>query len=330
MVAGVNRPRGLSVVAMVLLLTSLAAEAQQATKPSRIGWLGVSAGASSTLAASFRDGLQQFGWVEGRDFTIEYRTADGKVERLPALAADLVRLNVDVIVALGEAAPAAAKKVTTAIPIVMTFGGDPVATGLIVSLPRPGGNVTGLASMYPELSGKRLELLKQAVPSLKRVAVLWNRDNASHGPALRASEEAARALGIQLHSVEFRTRQDFGPALLAAKHARAGALLILDDPATFTHREMLAQLASTEGLPAIYPFREAGEAGGLMAFGPNLVAMSRRAAGYVDKILRGARPAELPVEQPTVFDLVINVKAAKALGIVISPSLLLRADHVIE
>jgi len=326
----VNRLRRPSVVAMLLLLASLVAEAQQASKPSRIGWLAVSAGGSSTLAASFRDGLQQFGWVEGRDFTIEYRTADGKVERLPTLAADLVRLKVDVIVALGEAAPAAAKKVTTAIPIVMTFGGDPVATGLIVSLPRPGGNVTGLASMYPELSGKRLELLKQAVPSLRRAAVLWNRDNASHRPALRASEEAARTLGIELHSVEFRTRQDFEPAFLAARQARAGALLILDDPATFTHRELLVRLASTEGLPAIYPYREAGEAGGFMAFGANLAAMSRHAAGYVDKILKGAKPAELPVEQPTVFDLIINVKAAKALGIVIPPSLLLRADRVIE
>jgi putative ABC transport system substrate-binding protein len=320
----------ITVVAVLMPVTPLAADAQQATKPSRIGWLAVSAGGTSALATGFREGLRQLGWVEGRDYTIEYRTADGKVERLPALAADLARLKVDVIVALGTAAPAAARKVTTAIPIVMTFGGDPVATGLVASLARPGGNVTGLASMYPELSAKRLELLKHALPTLRGVAVLWNRDNSSHGPALRASEGAARTLGVELHSVEFRTREDFEAAFLAAKQAQVGALLILDDPATFTHRDTLVRLASNAGLPVIYPYREAAEAGGLIAFGANLPDLSRRAAGYVDKILKGAKPSELPVQQPMMFDLLINVTTAKALGVAIPPSLLLRADQVIE
>jgi len=322
---------GLAVVlALNLVLAPLAGEVQQARKVSRIGWLSVSSAATSAPATSFREGLRELGWLEGRDVVIEYRYADGRAERLPALAADLVRLKVDVIVAGGAAAALEASKATAAMPIVMTSGGDPVATGLVASLARPGGNVTGLATTSPELSGKRLELLKQAVPGLRHVAVLWNPDNPSHGLALRGAESAARTLGLELQPLEFRVREHFESAFRAAKRANSGALIALDDPVTFRDRNLLVSQASNVRLPVMYGFRESVEAGGLMAFGPNIVDLNRRAAAYVDKILKGAKPADLPVEQPTKFELVINLKTAKALGLTIPPSLLIRADEVIQ
>ena len=279
---------------------------------------------------AFVQGMRELGYVEGTNAIIEARFADAKAERLPAIAAELVRLKVDVIVAGGAAAPREASKATATIPIVMTSGGDPVAAGLVASLARPGGNVTGLATTSPELSGKRLELLKQAVPGLARVAVFWNPANPSHGQALRAAEDAARTLGLELQPLEFRVREHFEAAFQAAKRANAGALIAFDDTVTFRHRNVLVSQASNVRLPVMYGFRESAEAGGLIAFGPNLADLNRRAAAYVDKILKGTKPSELPVEQPTTFDLVINMKTARALGLTIPPSLLLRADQVIE
>jgi len=322
--------RLVTAVALLFLAGPLAAQEQQARKVSRIGWLNVSSVAPNAAVTSFREGLRELGWVEGRDVVIEYRSAEGRAERLPALAADLVRLKVDVIVAGGAAAPQEASKATATIPIVMTSGGDPVAAGLVASLARPGGNITGLATTSPELSGKRLELLKQAVPSLRRVAVLWNPDNPGHGQALRAAEGAARTLGLELQPLEFRVHEHFEAAFQAAKRANSGALIALDDPVTFRNRNVLVSQASNVRLPVMYGFRESAEAGGLIAFGPNIADLNRRAAAYVDKILKGTKPSELPVEQPTTFDLVINMKTARALGLTIPPSLLLRADQVIE
>jgi ABC-type uncharacterized transport system substrate-binding protein len=321
------------------LLTSLAGafaapvgvEAQEykAGKVPQLGWLSPGS-RSAGLLEPFLRGLRELGWVEGRSVVVEYRYADSRAERLPALVADLARLKVDVIVAGGVAAALAASKATTAIPIVMSSGGDPLAVGLVASLARPGGNVTGLATISPELSGKRLELLKQVVPSLRRVAVLWNPENPAHGPGLRAAESAARTLGLELQILEFRVQEDFGAAFRAAKRANAGAVIALDDPVTFNERNVLVSQASTTRLPVMYGFRESAEAGGLIAFGANLADLARRSAGYVDKILKGAKPGDLPVEQPTKFDLVINLKTAKALGLTIPPSVLARADQVIE
>jgi putative tryptophan/tyrosine transport system substrate-binding protein len=319
--------RVVTAVALLFLAVPLAAQGQQARTVSRIGCLTVSGVATY---APFREGLRELGWVEGRDVVIEYRDAEGRVERLPALAADLVRLKVDVIVATGAAAPREASKATATIPIVMTSGGDPVAAGLVASLARPGGNVTGLATTSPELSGKRLELLKQAVPGLRRVAVFWNPANPSHGQALRAAEGAARTLGLELQPLEFRVREHFEAAFRAAKRANSGAVIVLDDPVTLRDRNVLVSQASSVRLPVMYGFRESAEAGGLIALGPNLADLMRRAAAYVDKILKGTKPSELPVEQPTTFDLVINMKTARALGLTIPQSLLLRADQVIE
>jgi len=326
-----NRRRFLLTSLVGALAAPLAAEAQEykAEKVPQLGWLSPGS-RSAGLLEPFLQGLRELGWVEGRSVVIEYRYADGKAERLPALVADLARLKVDVIVAGGVAAALAASKATTAIPIVMSSGGDPVAIGLVASLARPGGNVTGLATISPELSGKRLELLKQVVPSLRRVAVLWNPENPAHGPGLRAAESAARTLGLELQLLAFRLQEDFGAAFRAAKRANAGALIALDDPVTFNERKVLVSQASTTRLPVMYGFRESAEAGGLIAFGANLADLARRSAGYVDKILKGAKPGDLPVEQPTKFELVINLKTAKTLGLTIPPSLLLRADQVIE
>jgi putative tryptophan/tyrosine transport system substrate-binding protein len=310
-----------------LLAAPFAIEAQQAGRVFRIGWLNVSGVAS--YYSPFRERLRELGWVEGRDVVIEYRSAEGRVERLPALAADLVRLKVDVIVAGGAAAPREASKATATIPIVMTSGGDPVAAGLVASLARPGGNVTGLATISPELSAKRLELLKEAVPGLRRVAVFWNPANPNHGQALRAAEGAARTLGLELEPLEFRVREHFEGAFRAAKRAHSGAVVVLDDPVTLRDRNVLVSQASNIRLPVMYGFRESAEAGGLIAFGPNLADLNRRAATFVDRILKGAKPGDLPVEQPTKFELVINLRTAKALGLTIPQSLLQRADHVI-
>ena len=317
--------------AVALLTAPLAVEAQQAGKVARIGFLSP---ASSTTAPhiveAFRQGLRDLGYVEGQNIVVEYRYANGKAEALPDLAAELVSLKVDVIVASGTPGPLAAKSATKTIPIVMASAGDPVRTGLVASLARPGGNVTGLSTLTPDLGGKRLQLVKELLPGVSRVAVLWNAANPYTALLVREIEAAARTLRVQIQSLEVRGPDDFQNVLPTAISGGAGALVVVDDPLTVSSRTWIVSFAAQHRLPAMYGFREFAEAGGLMAFGANLADLYRRAPVYVDKILKGAKPADLPVEQPAKFDLVINLKTAKALGLTIPPSLLARADQVIE
>jgi len=307
------------------------AGAQQAGKTYRIGYLGVSSpSATAHLIQAFQLGLLEYGYKEGRNITIEYRWAEGRSDRLPGLAAELVRLKVDVIVVGPPPVALAAKSATKTIPIVFAAGGSPVESGLVASLARPGGNLTGLATISPELSGKRLQLLKEAVPKASRVAVFWTPTNPAHGQALEVAEAAAQILRLQLQPVEYRTPDDFESAFEAATRERASALMVLDDPISFSQRARIVGLAAKGRLPAIYGFREFAESGGLIVYGPNLPDQFRRAAGFVDKILKGARPAELPVEQPIKFELLVNLKTAKALGLTILQSILFHADETIQ
>jgi len=318
--------------AAALLAAPLAAETQQADKVARIGYLGTRRGVSPHLPEAFRQGLRDLGYVEGRNVVIEYRNSEGKNERLPALAAELVALKVDVILAAATPHALAAKQATRTIPIVFAATGDAVADGLVASLARPGGNITGLSFFTPELVGKRLELLKQTVPGVSRVAVLWNPGGlgeSTEKDVLKRAEVAARAIGVQLHFVEARGPADFDRVFSDMTRARAGALTVLTSAMLFEERKRLVDLVAKNRLPAVYPWREFVDAGGLMAYGPDLADLFRRAATYVDKILKGAKPGDLPVEQPTKFELVINLKTAKALGLTIPPSLLQRADQVI-
>jgi len=319
--------------AAALLAAPLAAETQQADKVARIGYLGTRRGVSPHLPEAFRQGLRDLGYVEGRNVVIEYRNNEGKNERLPALAAELVALKVDVILAAATPHALAAKQATRTIPIVFAATGDAVADGLVTSLARPGGNLTGLSFFTPELVGKRLELLKQTVPGISRVAVLWNPGGLGENTekdVLKRAEVAARAIGMQLQFVEARGPADFDRVFSDMTRARAGALTVLTSAMLFEERKRLVDLVAKNRLPAVYPWREFVDAGGLMAYGPDLADLFRRAATYVDKILKGAKPGDLPVEQPTKFELVINLKTAKALGLTIPPSLLQRADQVIE
>jgi len=318
-------------LALVVLAAPLAAEAQAPAKFPRIGYLNVLSPTDNahTLEA-FRQGLRELGYVEGQNIAIEYRFAEGRPERLPALAAELVRLKVDVIVTGAPPAPQAAKQATSTIPIVVAATGDPVAEGLVASIARPGGNITGLASIGPEVVGKQLELLKEVAPKASRVFVLQNPSNQGHPAVLRQAEGAARALGVQLHILQARTPPEIEAAFAAMRSQRARGVLVLRDPLFVAQRTQVAALAAKSRLPAVYGIREHAEAGGLMAYGANVPLMYRRAATYVDKILKGAKPADLPVEQPTRFELVINLKTAKALGLTIPPSVLVRADQVIQ
>ena len=313
---------------LALALAPLVAEAQPAEKLARIGYLSL--GTAADTPRALLQGLRELGYVEGQNLVIEYRYAEGKAERLPDLAAELVSLKVDVIVAGGTPPPLAAKRATTTIPIVMTSAGDPVGSGLVASLAKPGGNVTGLSTFTRDLAAKRLQLLKEVVPLVSRVAVLWNAANPYAVLNMRETEAAARTLGLQVQSVEVRGPDDIETGFSTAIRWRAGAFIVVDDPFTYLHRTRIADLAARNQLPAMYGFRQYAEAGGLMAFGTSLADLSRRAATYVDKILKGAKPADLPVEQPTKFELVINAKTAKALKLTIPPSVLLRADQVIE
>ena len=316
------------------LFSPVAAEAQQAATIARIGYLANVLAANPHLTEAFRQGLRDLGYVEGRNLVIEYRDAEGKYERLPALAAELVALKVDVILAAGTPQPLAAKQATKTIPIVFASAPDPVTDGLVTSLARPGGNVTGLSfSPVPELVGKRLELLKQAVPGVTRVAGLWQPGGLgerTEKDLLKEADVAARALGVRLQFVEARGPADFDRAFSDMTRARAGALTALPGVIFNTERRRLVDLAAKSRLPAVYPWREVVDAGGLMSYGPNFADLYRRAATYVDSILKGTKPGDLPVEQPTKFELVITMKTAKALGLTIPPSLLLRADQVIE
>ena len=328
-----NRRRFLASSVAVFAMPPLVAEAQQAAKVARIGWLGDKPSGPHVREA-FLQGLRDLGYVEGRNLVIEYRFAEGKHERYPALAAELVALKVDVIVASGGT-PAAltAKQATRTLPIVFAPVGDPVTSGLVTSLARPGGNLTGLSGLAPELINKRLELLTQAVPGVSRVAVLWQPDafgERTEKDMLKRAEVAARALGVRVQFVEARGPDDFDRAFSEMTRARAGALTDLEGNMFFSERRRLVDLAGKNRLPAVYSSREFIDVGGLMSYGPNLVDLYRRAATYVDKILKGAKPADLPVEQPTKFELVINLKTAKALGLTIPPAVLARANEVIQ
>jgi putative tryptophan/tyrosine transport system substrate-binding protein len=303
---------------------------QPAGKAHRIGYL---AGGSSTTAlhGAFRQALRELGWVEGQNIVIDYRFAEGRFDLLPDLAAELVRLKVDIIVAAPTPAAMVAKNATEAIPIVMIGVGDPVGLGLIASLARPGGNVTGLAySVGLELVGKQLELLKETIPKIHRVAILSNPANPAHALAIRHVKVAAQSLGMELQLLEARDPNQFDGAFAAMAKERVGALLVVPDGMSIIHRARLADLATKNRLPSMYGIRENVEAGGLIFYGHNLSDQWRRAATFVDKIFKGAKPADLPVEQPTKFELVINVKTAKALGLTVPPPLLARADEVIE
>ncbi len=278
----------------------------------------------------FRRGLRDLGYVEGQNIHLELRSAEATSAKLPDLAAELVRLKMDVIVTSGTPAALAAKRATTAIPIVMAVAGDPVGTQLVASLARPGANITGLSLMAPELGGKRLQLLKEVVPGVSRVAVLWNAANPYAVLVWRETEAAARTLGVRLQSLAVRGPDDFEGAFRAATSGRAGALITVEDGLTLSYRTRIVDFAAKSRLPAMYGFREFVDAGGLMSYAADLFDLFRRAATYVDKILKGTKPADLPVEQPTRFELVINLKTAKALGLTIPPSILIRADQVIQ
>jgi putative ABC transport system substrate-binding protein len=309
----------------------LAVRAQQPAKIPRIGLLSpFSPSATALWHQAFRQGLRDLGWVEGKNISIEYRYAEGRHDRLADLASDLVRLKVDIIVTAVTADALAAKHATRDIPIVMASAGDPVATGLVENLARPGGNITGLSQIAPELAGKRLDLLKEIVPGLSRVAVLWNPQDGSSTVSWREIQLPARQLGVQLHSLEVRSSDDFDKAFEEATSARAGAIAIMPDPVFVTNLKRIADLAAKNRLPSIFHLREFADAGGLAAYGTDRPDMFRRAATYVDKILKGAKPGDLPIEQPTKFELVVNLKTAKALGIEIPASILARADEVIE
>jgi len=313
-----------------ILVAPLAPEAQQAGKVYNIGYLGLSSSFTGPNRTAFYQGLQEHGWIEGQKFILTTRFAQFKSERLGESLAELVQLKVDVIVVSTAEAALAAKHGTSIIPIVAVDTADAVAIGLVASLARPGGNVTGLSYLGTELIGKQMQLLKEAVPSLSRVATLSNPANPTHAPRLRAADIAAQGLRVNLEPIAARTPSGLNKAFAAMMRARVGGVLVLTDPMFNAEARRLAQLATTSGLPAIYGFRTWVDAGGLMSYGPNLPDLFHRAAAYVDKILKGAKPADLPIEQATNFELVINLKTAKALGLTIPQTLLLRADQVIE
>ncbi len=314
------------------LLSGCERSGQQAAKVPRIGFLAVgSREGRAFLIEGFRQGLREHGYVEGQNIVIEYRFSEGRNDRLPALAAELVDLKVKLILASGSPASFAAKEATRTIPIVMgSLAANPVETGLIASLARPGGNITGMTEMASQLSGKRLELLKQTVPNLSRVAVFWNPPNPAYGPVLKELEAAAQTMGVQIQRLEVRAPEDFEGALVAATRQRAGALFVPGDPLVTNRPTVVADLALKYRLPTITDFRGLPEAGGLLSYGPDLVDSYRRAASHVDKILKGANPADLPMEQPTKFDLFVNLKTARTLGLTIPQSVLLQATKVIQ
>ena len=309
----------------------IAARAQQAGKIPRVGFMGNSTAAlEANLVGPFREGLHELGYEEGRNILIEYRWAEGSYERFPALVAELLALNVDVIVTAGTPATLAVKKATTSVPLVMVAVGDPVGTGIAASLSRPGGNITGLSSIAPDLEGKRLELLREVVPKLSRVGVFWNPVNLFHAGSLQQAQVAAQALGIELQPLAVQATEDLDAAFAAIVKEQPGALLLLADRVFLHNRVRLMEFAAKHRLPNINAYREVVEAGGLMSYGPSYEDMHRRAAIYVDKILKGAKPGELPVEQPAKFTLVINLKTAKALGLTVPMTLQAAADEVIE
>jgi putative ABC transport system substrate-binding protein len=321
---------GFALCAMLYALC-LPADAQQATKVPRIGFL--TAGSPSTIPTrieAFRQGLRELGYVEDKNIVIEWRFGEGKPDRLPALVTELVRLKVDVILSAGAAVTRPAKDATKTIPIVMAQDSDPVGNGFVASLARPGRNISGLSTLAPEISGKQLELLKEIVPKLSRVAVLGTSTRPGNAQSLKETELAAGAFGVQLQYLDILGPKDIETAFPEARKGRADIVLVLASPVFNAHRTQIADLAAKNRLPAVYGQPEFMDAGGLMFYGASFTDLYRRAATYVDKILRGAKPADLPVEQPTKFELIINLKAAKQIGLTIPPNVLARADRVIR
>jgi putative tryptophan/tyrosine transport system substrate-binding protein len=316
-------------LALGLLVVPAAAEAQRARQGHLIGVL-LYDGAPPGLPEAFGKGLQELGYVEGNNITLEWRNAQGSHEQLAALADELVRLKVDLILAVNTPAALAAKGATTTIPIVITRVANPVESGLVASLARPGGNVTGVSSMHAEFSGKRIEFLREILPGLSRVVVLFNADNPGQTPQIVELERASAQLGLEFLPLPVRDPSDFAGAFQAATRVRAAALFVLDDTTVTKHRAEILRLAAQHALPVVSRYKEYVEAGGLMAYGPTLLPAYRRAAYYVDRILKGAPPSDLPIEQPMHFDLVINLKTAQALGLTIPPTLLFQATEVIR
>jgi len=320
----------LTLCALLLALCSFA-EAQQPTKVPRIGYLVGPSSAGSARYEAFREGLRELGHVEGKNIIIEWRSDEGNRDRARALVAELLSLKVDVIVVVGAGDVRIAKEATATIPIVMVQGGDPVGSGFVTSLARPGGNITGLAIFRPELSGKRLELLKEVVPRLSRVALFASSASPDHAQVLKEAELAAGALGVKFQSLDIRSPKDFETSFQAALKGRAEAILVrVRGPILSPYRKEFAELAVKNRLPVIYEGAEEVEAGGLMSYGVNFLDLYRRAATYVDKILKGTKPADIPVEQPKKFDFIINLKAAEQIGLTIPPNVLVRADKVIR
>ena len=318
-------------LALLILLPVHTARAQQATKLTPIGYLsGGSLSANAARSEAFRQGLRELSYVEGKNIVIEQRFADGKLDRLPALAAELVRLKVHIIVTTGAPATRAAKQATSTIPIVMAQDSDPVGDGFVASLAHPGGNTTGLSSLAPELSGKRLEILREVVPKLFRVAILGTSTGPSHAQLMRELELAAKAFKMQLQYLDVLDAKDIDPAFRAAAKGRAQAVLTLNSALLAFQRAQIVELAAKNRLPVMYHTVGFVEAGGLMFYGVNLLDLDRRAATYVDKILKGTKPADLPVEQPMKFEFVINLNAAKQIGLTVPPNVLVRADRVIR
>ena len=322
---------GIVAIGITFAMCGAVAQAQQPTKIPRIGYLAASPlSAIAARTEAFRQGLRELGYVEEKNIVIEWRSAEGKFDRARGLAAELVRRNVDVIVTGGPMDTRAAKEATSTIPIVMTWDQDPIGSGFVASLARPGGNITGLSILAPEISGKQLELLKEIVPRLSRVAFLGNSTEPGNAQTLREVEAAAQAFGVQLQYLDVLAPRDIETAFGAASKGRAHAVLVLTSPVVYPQRTLVVDLALKTRLPAIYYRRQFVEDGGLMSYGVSQTDLDRRAATYVDKILKGAKPAELPVEQPTKFELIINLKAAKQIGLTIPPNVLARADKVIR
>jgi putative tryptophan/tyrosine transport system substrate-binding protein len=326
----IENPKWAMLFAIFVALTvcGTRAEPQQSTKVARIGFLSASSPSADSSIAAFRQGLRELGYEEGKNIAIEYRYAEGRMERLPDLAAELVRLKVGVIVSPGIQPSRAAKQATTTIPIVFPGVGDPVAWGLVESLARPGGNVTGMTNFSPELTGKRVELLKEALPRISRVAVL--RDPRQPPQSFNETQIASQSFGLKLQSLEIRDAADVETAFSAMSRERVGAFITLPQTVINLHRRRILELAGKSRLPSTHGDKVWVEAGGLMSYGPDIIDIHRRAATYVDKILKGTKPADLPVEQPTKFEFIVNLKTAKQIGLTIPPNVLVRADRVIR
>jgi putative ABC transport system substrate-binding protein len=327
-----DRRTFLFVFSLGALSAALAAEAQEAGKVYRVGYLALLPGEDATRhMKTLKTRLRDLGYIEGKNLVFEYRSAEGRPERLATLAAELLQLGPDVVIAGGGTLTGqTAKQATRTVPIVMAGVGDPIASGLVTTLARPGGNVTGLSTLAPDIAGKRLEFLRDALPTVNQVAVLANPMTPFVAQALKVVGDAARALRVQIHVVEMTAPDQLDRAFEAVLSAKPGALLVLEDPLTFALRTRIAGLTAQHRLPSVFGFRDYVEVGGLMSYGTDLADLSSRAAIYVDKILKGAKPADMPIEQPTKFELVINLKTAKVLGLTVPPSLLARADELIE